>query len=260
MQNRTIPRLGDSGEISLIFQPNNIIGIVGLISCIYSQSHYFQDLCDLCPLKMFSFIKPRPIANFGDLVTNKKYNDSVRFLYEAARDSTPGQLQEKLTTMAAAVGEKAFAELFAREVVERTRPQEAIPEVYSHYQAVVRDGIEFFLSQLSCRRFIDLVISQLKLKSDADTRERLIELAKQVPTLHKLGQIIARNPSIDLAVKRWLIHLENGFYGTPIDDLIKRIDSQLGENGNRDRVIVQSIILSEASVAAVIPFQWKGAQ
>ena len=184
------------------------------------------------------------------------FNLSDQILHDLAQDGTPGALREKLTTMAASVGEDAFVKLVAREIVERTRPQQAIPEVYGHYRLVVRDGIEFFLSQISCQRLIDLVISQLQLKSDVDTKERLVELAKRIPTLHKLGQIIARNRNIDPAVKKWLIQLENGCYGTPLEGILRRIDGQLAETGSLDRVTVQPVILSEASVAAVIPFYW----
>ena len=184
------------------------------------------------------------------------FNYYDQWLDEVARDATPEKLQEKLTNIANAVGDKAFAEIIAREIVERTRPQEAIPAVYAHYRPVVRDGIEFFLSHVGRQRLIGLVADQLKLKSDVDTRKRLIELAKKIPTLHKLGQIIARNPNIDPAVKKWLIHLENGRYGTPLESIMRHIDGQLGENGNRDRVTVEPIILAEASVAAVIPYFW----
>ncbi|MGD8648323.1 MAG: AarF/UbiB family protein [Desulfobacterales bacterium] len=184
------------------------------------------------------------------------FNLSEQILHDLAQDGTPGALREKLTTMAASVGEDAFVKLVAREIVERTRPQQTIPEVYDHYRFVVCDGIEFFLSQISCQRLIDLVISQLQLKSDVDTKERLVELAKRIPTLHKLGQIIARNPNIDPAVKKWLIQLENGCYGTPLEGILRRIDGQLAETGSLDRVTIQPVILSEASVAAVIPFYW----
>jgi ubiquinone biosynthesis protein len=37
---------------------------------------------------------------------------------------------------------------------------------------------------------------------------------------------------------------------------LRRIDGQLAETGSLDRVTVQPVILSEASVAAVIPFHW----
>ena len=186
------------------------------------------------------------------------FNHSEKLLNEVARNAAPEKLQEKLAAVAAAVGDKAFAQLVAREVVERTQPQEVIPEVYGHYRSVVRDGIEFFLSQISRERLVELVVGQLKLNSDADNKERLLELAQKIPTLHKLGQIIARNPNIDPAVKRWLIQLENGRYGTPSESILRRIDDQLGENGNRDRVTVEPNILSEASVAAVIPFSLNG--
>jgi ubiquinone biosynthesis protein len=184
------------------------------------------------------------------------FNLSDKILHDLAPDGSSGALREKLTTMAASVEDDVFVKLVAREIVERTRPQQAIPEVYGHYRLVVRDGIEFFLSQISCQRLIDIVISQLQLKSDVDTKERLVELAKKIPTLHKLGQIIARNPNIDPAVKKWLIQLENGCYGTPLEDILRHIDGQLRETGSLDRVTVKPVILSEASVAAVIPFYW----
>jgi ubiquinone biosynthesis protein len=178
-------------------------------------------------------------------------------LEHVALNASSEALQEKLNTMAAAVGDEAFTKLAAREIVARTQPQRAIPEVYDHYRIVVRDGIEFFLSQVGRHRLMELVVSQLKLDPAAGTQERLVELAKRFPTLHKLGQIIARNPNIDPVVKKWLIHLENGCYGTPMDGIMERIGGQLEQTGNRDRVQVQPAILSEASVGAVIAFHWQ---
>jgi ubiquinone biosynthesis protein len=178
-------------------------------------------------------------------------------LEHVALNASSEALQEKLNTMAAAVGDEAFTKLAAREIVARTQPQRAIPEVYDHYRIVVRDGIEFFLSQVGRHRLMELVVSQLKLDPEAGTQERLVELAIRFPTLHKLGQIIARNPNIDPVVKKWLIHLENGCYGTPMDGIMERIGGQLEQTGNRDRVQVQPAILSEASVGAVIAFHWQ---
>lgn len=163
---------------------------------------------------------------------------------------------EKLKAMAAAMRDEAFIKHVAQEIVERTQPQRAIPEAYGHYRSVVRDGIEFFLSQVDRHRLMELVVSQLKLDPETGTQERLLELAKRFPTLHKLGQIIARNPNIDPVVKKWLIHLENGCYGTPLDGIMERIGDQLEQTDNRDRVQVQPAILSEASVGAVIAFNW----
>ena len=54
------------------------------------------------------------------------FNLSDKILQDLAQDATPGALREKLTTMAASVEEDAFVKLVAREIVERTRPQQPI--------------------------------------------------------------------------------------------------------------------------------------
>ena len=194
--------------------------------------------------------------SFGNFMANNMFSHSDRTLQHFVQNASHAALQEKLNTMAAAMGDEAFIKLVAREIVERTQPQQAIPEIYGLYRSVVRDGIEFFLSQVGRHRLMELVVSQLKLDPEAGTQERLLELAKRFPTLHKLGQIIARNPNIDPVVKKWLIHLENGCYGTPLDGIMKRIDGQLEQTDNRDRVQIKPAILSEASVGAVIAFRW----
>ena len=189
-------------------------------------------------------------------MTNNMFTYSDRMHQHFVQNASLDTLKEKLNTMAAAMGDEAFIKHVAREIVERTQPHRAIPEIYGHYRSVVRDGIEFFLSQVGRHRLMELVVSQLKLDPEAGTQERLLELAKRFPTLHKLGQIIARNPNIDPVVKKWLIHLENGCYGTPLDGIMERIDGQLEQTDNRDRMQVKPAILSEASVGAVIAFHW----
>lgn len=189
-------------------------------------------------------------------MTNTMFSYSDRMLQHLALNDSHAVLKEKLNTLAAAMGDEAFTRFVARKIVERTQPQRAIPEVYGRYRSVVQDGIEFFLSQVDRCRLMELVVGQLKLDPEVGTQERLLELAKRFPTLHKLGQVIARNPNIDPVVKKWLIHLENGCYGTPLDGIMERIDGQLEQTDNRDRVQVQPAILSEASVGAVIAFDW----
>ncbi|MGD8959266.1 MAG: hypothetical protein PVI27_05415, partial [Desulfobacteraceae bacterium] len=162
-----------------------------------------------------------------------------------------------MNAMAAVLGDRAFAERVAREIVARTQPQQAVPEVYGHFRSVVADGIRFFLSQVNRRRLVELVVSQLQLDPATGSQERLLGLTKRFPTLHKLGQVIARNPAIDPTVKKWLIHLENGCYDTPLQGVRERIGDQLAKIDTRDQVQVQPFILSEASVGAVVPFIWR---
>lgn len=185
------------------------------------------------------------------------FSFSDQMLKGFARNTSPEALHQKLDAMAGLMGKADFKKQVARQIVERTHPQSAIPDIYCHYKDLVGDGIEFFLSEVSFKRLADVVVSQLKMDPDAGTQERLLELAKQFPTLHKLGQIIARNPNIDPEVKKWLIHLENGCYGTPPGGLLDGIHGELKHIGHQGEIHVQPAILSEASVGAVIPFEWE---
>jgi ubiquinone biosynthesis protein len=185
---------------------------------------------------------------------------SDQMLRHFAQHATQEAIEARLNAMAANLGEGPFCRRVAREIVNRTRPQQAVPETYAQYRSVVCDGIEFFLSRVSRPRLVELVASQLKLPPDTTPQERLLELAKRFPTLHKLGQTIARNPGLDPQVKRWLIHLEHGRYGTPLENLLERIDDLEKTTGEMGRIAVEPAILAEASVGAVLPFQWRAAQ
>ncbi len=180
-------------------------------------------------------------------------NPMFRQLLQA---STPGMVRRELGAMADEMGRDAFARWIAREAVARTRPDKAIPAIYADYRSLVRDGIEFFLSRINYQRLLDLAVDQLKMDPAAGAEARLLAMAKRFPTLHKLGQIIARHPNIDPAVKRWLVQLENGRYGTSSDALVRQVHRQLEGVKGRDRLHIRPEILSEASVGAVIPFEW----
>jgi len=181
---------------------------------------------------------------------------SERLSEQSAPKISPQTVRRKLNALAAAMGDDAFGSRVAREIVARTRPDRAVPDIYDHFRALVRDGIEFFLSRISRRRLVDLVVSQLRMDPATGSEERLLELAKRFPTLHKLGQIIARHPHIDPAVRQWLIHLESGHYGASRKRLVARIHDRLEPTGERDRLRIGAGILAEASVGAVIPFHW----
>lgn len=170
---------------------------------------------------------------------------------------SPDALRQQLARMADSMGQAAFGARMAREIVARTHPEQAIPETYAHYRSLVRDGIEFFLSQINRERLLDLVVSQLSMETDACCQQRLLALAQGFPTLHKLGQLIARHPDIDPVVRQWLINLENGLYGTSPTELLVRIHAELEQISEKTGVQVTPTILSEASVGAVIPFQWQ---
>jgi ubiquinone biosynthesis protein len=183
------------------------------------------------------------------------FNISDQMLQQFAQNASQETIAARLNAMAATMGDTPFCEWVAREIVARTQPQQAVPETYAQYRPVVRDGIAFFLSRVSRPRLVDLIASQLKLAPDIGPEERLLELAKRFPTLHKLGQTIARNPGIDPQVKKWLIHLEHGHYGTPMESLMARIDDLVKGSAEKGQIEVAPAILAEASVGAVIAFE-----
>jgi len=188
---------------------------------------------------------------------NKVSTNPLQFL---AGLNDPQEIHRKLADMAKLLGEENFRKKAATEIVAATRPELAVPEIYFPYRLLVRDGIEFFLAHLPLQRLFEVVSRQLRMESDSRTEERLLQMAMQFPTLHKLGQIIARNPNLDPGMKSWLIHLESGQYGTAPEDLVAHIADRLVPLVEPCSVKIEPIILSEASVGAVIPFLHEGSR
>ncbi|RMD59170.1 MAG: hypothetical protein D6828_01890, partial [Nitrospirae bacterium] len=126
----------------------------------------------------------------------------------------------------------------------------AIPDKYRDYRKVVHDGVRFLLMNISKERFAKLLAEQLTL-SNVSMHKRLITLAKEFPTLHKLGQIVARNRNIDPQFRRWLITLEHDTTKNIIPpEIIKHINLP-------PHIKIGNNIIAEASVGVVVPFYTK---
>ena len=154
------------------------------------------------------------------------------------------------------VGIANFRKGVVKELLDLTRPENVIPERYQAYRAMVHDGITFLLANLSPRRLLRLAIDQMRLPDSAGAEERLVKLAGQIPTLHKLGQILARNRYVDPAFKKWLISLENGIGETPLEAVLDKVRRELSGSRDMRSVKLDATILSEASVGAVVGFTW----
>ncbi len=177
----------------------------------------------------------------------------LHFFTESSVDISPSQLD----SFAESMGEKAFCRLAAEQLVAFAHPEEALPEGLRKFQLLVKEGIVFFLSRISYERLRDAIIAQTKLPLASPPGERLLHLALHFPTLHKLGQIIARNPGLDSKLKNWLIQLERGTVHENPSDIKNQIVDQLAGNRSASDFLMSSRILAEASVAAVVPFTWK---
>lgn len=175
-------------------------------------------------------------------------------LLRAFQNASEEQLSRHLDMMVRSMGEQAFCQMAAGHLVVLARPERAIPDSLGRFGPMVRDGIAFFLSKISYPRLLKAILSQARLQADSETGERLLDLALHFPTLHKLGQIIARNPGLDPSLKGWLIHLEKGHYRTDTAELVQHLVQWLAGVDLTLRVSLAPHILAEASVAAVIHF------
>ena len=178
-------------------------------------------------------------------------------LMQAFRNSTEEQLGKQLDLLVQALGEQSFCQKAASHLMALARPEDAIPDSLARFAPLVHDGIELFLSRISYPRIRRAILSQSKLKDDSGPGERLLNLALHFPTLHKIGQVLARNPELDPKLKKWLIVLEQGDYGTDPDNQVHFIKTRLAGLISRFQITLSPHIIAEASVATVLPYSWK---
>ena len=177
-----------------------------------------------------------------------------RTLERVHADIANGELMETIRMMLTLAGADRF-----------------LPPQYAKFQTVVLEGAIFVLTHLPKERIVEKLVDQLILPMDASPGERICKLVQDMPTLHKLSQIIGRSPGIDETLKRSLVDLEDNI-STVTYDTIKRAlmeglkakhpsDAAVQTTRNQEQKIenipaeisIAAHILAEASVCAVIP-------
>ncbi|MBA3531192.1 MAG: hypothetical protein H0T73_04640 [Ardenticatenales bacterium] len=131
-----------------------------------------------------------------------------------------------------------------------------VPEIYSEWRPVVRDAVAFVGSRLSTERLVPKLVEQMLLPADMPLEQRLLVLISQMPSLQKIGQIVARNPNLDPSFRTELTRLENAIEDVRPEEIRAEIERQLGKHLKTYRVEIQEVILAEASVSAVVRFTW----
>ncbi len=129
-----------------------------------------------------------------------------------------------------------------------------LPATLAAWRPLLVEGLAFFLDRLPEARLGAIVAEQFALAATAPAAERITALLAHCPTLHKLGQVVARQPGLDAELRRHLQALESLPASTDIDALLAHVRAELGhDHGLRlaDRA------LAEGSVAVVLPFSWR---
>jgi ubiquinone biosynthesis protein len=147
-----------------------------------------------------------------------------------------------------------YRQLIAEGLIDHTGLCDAIPAKYSDFIPVVRDGVKFLFERLSTSRMLKILAGQMELPENTEAGQRLLSLVMEIPTLHKLGQIIARTPQMDPDFKKFLVQLEHGPLTSDIDTLKENIEKELGRSLESLDLRLANTIGCQASVALVVDF------
>src|SRR5262245_57277814 len=84
-----------------------------------------------------------------------------------------------------------------------------LPDEYGHFRRPVQGALAVFLAGLGPVRQAALLAEQGSLSPTASTSQRLAQLARSCPSLHKLGQVLARDQRLSAELRRHLQELES---------------------------------------------------
>lgn len=130
-----------------------------------------------------------------------------------------------------------------------------LPDEYAHYRKPLQDALTLFLEGLSAKRVEIIAREQEMLPTTATVFDRLIQLARSCPVLHKLGQTLARDRHLSAELRRYLQRLESfppSIDSGTVEGLLTRELGPLHRLG----VTLLPPALAEASVAIVVPFYY----
>src|SRR5258705_7498068 len=123
----------------------------------------------------------------------------------------------------------------------------------SIWAPIVHDALLYFLDHLSDDRLLDKLVSLALLPPGSSRGDYLKEFVSKVPSLQKLGQILARNPDLSPDYRKALQDLENGIHTMTREELVTFITDDVGKPEiDKYQVQFADQILAEASVGAVI--------
>jgi len=132
-----------------------------------------------------------------------------------------------------------------------------VPEVHRDWRPLVHESILFVVSRLSVSRLAPKIIEQLELGAGISAEVRLLRFIAKVPGLQKIGQVLARNRQLHPRLRRALIKLENGISDATVEEIRGIIVRELASQLKSYDIRLDSALLSEASVSAVLGFTWK---
>ncbi len=154
-------------------------------------------------------------------------------------------------------GRRVWRDELAKWTVRMLPVELLVPDAYAQWRPLVQDSMMYVVSRLSPSRLAPKVVEQMEAPADTPPEERLLRFISKVPGLQKIGQVLARNRNLDPKLRRALTQLENGISDVNIAGIRAIILREAGAHFKTYAVKLDSKILSEASVSAVVGFSWR---
>lgn len=132
-----------------------------------------------------------------------------------------------------------------------------IPPAFDAYRALIVEAFDRFLSQLPPARQAEILLAQQALPAGSSSDQRLVACLKCCPTLHKLGQILARDKRLEQCLRDELQQLE---VLAPQTDLLETqpfVNRELGSAIREFDIELAPRALAEGSVAIAWPITWR---
>lgn len=138
-----------------------------------------------------------------------------------------------------------------------------VPRSLAAWEPLVLEGLAHFLNLLPASRIEALTQAQLDLGLEASLPQRLTTLLLQSPTLHKLGQVLARQPHLPAELRAQLRQLESMPAHTDsalVAQLVARLQAHVAGSATPAPALqIADTPLAEGSVALILPFSWQEA-
>jgi ubiquinone biosynthesis protein len=152
------------------------------------------------------------------------------------------------------LGLREFKPQLLEVFLHKSQVLDVVPEEYHEsVLPILHDALLAFIDGLSDERIAERVVAMSRIPPDADRGEKVLILASKIPTLQKVGQIVARVEAIPPDVREALQTLESGISTMTRDELVAEIEESVGsEVIEKYQIEFADKVLAEASVGAVI--------
>ena len=118
---------------------------------------------------------------------------------------------------------------------------------------IIHDALLYFLDHLSDDRLLDKIVGLALLPPNTSRGDYLIEFVSKVPSLQKMGQILARNPDLSPDYRKALQSLESGIRTMSSEELIQFVTTEIGKPQiDKYQMQFADKLFGEASVGATI--------